>query len=123
MDILNSLYISVFGMSVVFVVLVSLILLINLQTFVAGKISGRSKVKGNVAIVSVDVAFASIPDMGTAAKNHMVVVSPGTQELKLTGVDDKTSAIIMAIVCDEIGVAPDQLYFKSIRALDEGANL
>jgi len=123
MDILNSLFTAAFGMSVVFLVLVSLILLITLQSFVAGKISGRSKAKGNVAIVPVDAAIVSLPDVGTAVKNHTAAVSAGAQELKLTGVDDKTAAIVMAIVSDEIGVDPDQLYFKSIRALDEGANL
>ncbi|HEY5466265.1 MAG TPA: OadG family transporter subunit [Clostridia bacterium] len=117
MDILNSLYISVFGMSVVFVVLVSLILLINLQSFVAGKISGRTAAAGNVS------ATKTIAVPAQAAKPAAATVYAGPQELKLTGVDDKTAAIIMAIVSDEIGVDPNQLYFKSIRGTGRGANL
>lgn len=117
MDILNSLYISVFGMSVVFVVLVSLILLINLQTFIARKISGRTAAAGSIASAKPIAAPAQAVKPASAAANA------GLQELKLTGVDDKTAAILMAIVSDEIGADPGQLYFKSIRALDEGANL
>ena len=117
MDILNSLYISVFGMGVVFVVLVFLILLINLQSFVAGKIAARTAAAGHAAVAQAPAAPVQV------ARPAAPVTLAGPQELKLTGVDDKTAAILMAIVSDEIGVDPDQLYFKSIRALDEGANL
>lgn len=117
MDILNSLYVAVFGLSVVFLVLVSLILLINLQSFVAGKIIGRT-----AAAVSIASAKPIAPP-AQAVKPASAAANAGPQELKLTGVDDKTAAILMAIVSDEIGVEPNQLYFKSIRALDEGANL
>lgn len=120
MDIVNSLYISVFGMTVVFLVLVSLILLINLQSFVAAKIAGWHKTSGNAAAVPAVTASAA---SATLAKPLSAAMPSGPQELKLTGVDDKTAAIIMAIVSDNIGVDPSQLYFKSIRSLDEGANV
>ena len=39
-------------------------------------------------------------------------------EIALYGVDEKTAACIMAIVCDQTKIPLDQLVFRSIRALD-----
>jgi sodium pump decarboxylase gamma subunit len=109
MDILNSLYTSVFGMGVVFVALVFLILLINLQTFLTGKLAARQAVP----------APAAIPERPAAILPARPARATPQQDLKLTGVDDKTAAIIMAIVCAETKSSPNELYFKSIRLLDD----
>lgn len=39
------------------------------------------------------------------------------QSVKLVGVEEKTAAIIMAIVCNKMGGDPSRLQFTSIRAL------
>jgi sodium pump decarboxylase gamma subunit len=113
MDILNSLYTSVFGMGVVFVALVFLILLINLQTFLTGKLAARQIVPPPAAMPDRPAAILPPPARPTKAVPQ--------QDLKLTGVDDKTAAIIMAIVCAETKSSPNELYFKSIRLLDDQA--
>ncbi len=114
MDILNSLATSVFGMGVVFLVLVLLIVLINLQTFVANRLLGR---KGKP--VARDLPAPPVkPAVATAAATAAHIADPGM--VRLTGVDEKTAAMVMAIILDETGIDPARLYFKSIRALDEG---
>ena len=57
----------------------------------------------------------SAPSVPSAAP---AVLYSGPLELRLTGVDEKTAAMIMAIVCDESGLPANELYFKSIKALD-----
>ncbi len=42
-----------------------------------------------------------------------------TGQLKLIGVDEKTAAMIMAIVSHESGITLSELQFISIKALDE----
>jgi len=110
-DILNSLYTSVFGMSVVFVALVSLIILINIQSIVTSMIANRLEKQ------TVSDKPAAPVSIRSDLSSH--VIDP--QELKLTGVDEKTAAIIMAIVCDETGLPPNELYFKSIKLLEKTA--
>ena len=110
-DILNSLYTSVFGMSVVFVALVSLIFLINLQSLITSKIADRLEKQTVSDKPAAPISIQS--DLSSQGIDH--------QELKLTGVDEKTAAIIMAIVCDETGLPPNELYFKSIRLLEKTA--
>jgi hypothetical protein len=39
-------------------------------------------------------------------------------EVKLIGVDEKSAAMIMAIVCDELQMPPEKLCFKTIRSVD-----
>lgn len=110
-DILNSLYTSVFGMSVVFVALVSLIILINIQSLITSKIADRLEKQPITDKAAAPVSIHS--DLSSQG------IDP--QELKLTGVDEKTAAIIMAIVCDETGLPPNELYFKSIKLLEKTA--
>ncbi len=109
MDLQNSLYTSIFGMSVVFAALVSLILIINLQTRLTAFFSSRQKA------AVIDTHAAENPSSDSETSN----APAGPPELKLIGVDERTAAIIMAIVCDECGYMPNELYFKSIRALEE----
>jgi len=109
MDIVNSLATSVFGMGVVFLVLVLLILLVNLQTFIVNRFLGR---KGKPAAQTAPAVPAK------SATTAAAEADPGT--VRLTGVDDKTAAMIMAIILDETGIDPARLYFKSICAMDEG---
>ena len=63
-----------------------------------------AKDKGMTAVADAPVPEAPIAD---------------PQGLTLVGLDERTAAIVMAIVCDHTGFPPEQLYFRSIRALDE----
>lgn len=110
MDILNSLYIGLFGMSVVFAVLIFLILLILLQSYVARKLATWKEKEAQEIEAPAEQAYPAVA---------LATELGEPPELKLTGVDEKTAAIIMAIVCDETGIDPSMLYFKSIRAMDD----
>jgi Na+-transporting methylmalonyl-CoA/oxaloacetate decarboxylase gamma subunit len=109
MDIANSLFTSVFGMSVVFAALVSLILLIYLQSYLVKFFHRRNLVASTDQ--AVEPVTASVPD----AVSAQPVIRP---ELKLYNVDEKTAAIVIAIVCDEIGIPANELVFRSIRLLE-----
>lgn len=109
MDLLNSLSTAVFGIAVVFAVLIGLIVMIKLMNVA---VSATGKKPHNVVVT----ALPETPAVVTAPKP---AAPSGPQELKLTNVDEKTAAMIMAIVCDETGIPVNELYFKSIRLLDD----
>ena len=109
MDILNSLFTSVFGMSIVFSALVILIVLITLQSYLFAAVGRRKAIKLVPAPLAAEPAVLAAQPAWRS----------GPPELKLIGVDDRTAAMIMAIVCETSNCAPNELYFKSIRALDE----
>lgn len=114
MDILNSLYTSVFGMVVVFAVLVFLIFLIYLQTVLIKKFSNRKA----TAELSIAVSSAPQPESAPASK-EVHFTSSAAQFVDLVDVDETTAAVIMAIICDQIGAQPEELYFNSIRLLTD----
>ena len=105
MDIVNSLVTSLFGISVVFAVLVSLIFLIYLQSYVM-KIIHPEK-KAVPAAAPVEPVQAPAP----------ALVSSVPGKLELVGIDEKTAAMVMAVVCDECGIPANELIFKSIREI------
>ena len=112
MDIINSLLTSVFGMTVVFAVLVSLIGLIYAQsalmTVIHKQQTKKPSVPATTAAEPVPVHVA--PAQGT----------PRTRpELKLYDVDERTAAMAMAIICAESDVPANELIFKSIRLIGE----
>lgn len=108
MSLIDSLLLSVFGMLVVFVVLVALIFFVKIQSAVANAISNNDKktVKEEIKTQEV-VKEQSADDAGWTAG-----------ELKLIGVDEKTAAMVMAIVSDESKIPLSELQFKSIRAVE-----
>jgi Na+-transporting methylmalonyl-CoA/oxaloacetate decarboxylase gamma subunit len=105
MTILESLLVSAFGLAVVFVVLIALSLFITLQSkfFTALKL-GKNEAPQKKA---EEAEPAEKKDAGITAG-----------ELKLFDVDEKTAAIIMAIVSHESKIPLSELQFKSIKALD-----
>lgn len=116
MDILNSLYTSVFGIVVVFAVLVALILLIYLQTILIKWFSNR---KAAVVPTIVSEVPAHQNDESTLAAKEVHFAASAPQFVDLVDVDETTAAVIMAIICDQIGALPEELYFKSIRLITD----
>lgn len=104
----ESLLISIFGMAVVFVVLVALCLIISLQSKIIAAFRKKDK-------ASQEVADAK-PEQAVPAETQDAGFSAG--QLKLIDVDEKTAAIIMAIVSHESKIPLSELQFKSIKALD-----
>ena len=96
---------------VVFGVLFIMYVLISLAGKIlaaATKDSGKAEAKPAVA------AAAAAPAAAPAAEEEF---SSGT--LKLKGCDEKTAAMIMAIVADDTGIPLSELVFKSIKLVEK----
>ncbi len=102
---IDSLSTAAFGIAMVFAVLVSLIVLIVVL----------SKV---VQLIVPDKSSPAPVAAAPAPEAPAPSLSFDPQALKLKGVDEKTAAMIMAIVCDESGIPANELYFKSITLLE-----
>lgn len=99
MTFLESLGVDVFGLSIVFAVLISLSVIIKLISLVF-----RPRAKA---------AAVAAPEAALPAQQY------GEGELKLTGVDEKTAAAIMAIVSKEMGIPLSRLKFNSVKHVKE----
>lgn len=64
-----------------------------------------------------DPSIAASSAAAPAAPAAPVLPVASSGEVLLSGVDDSTAAMIIAILCDELGQNPAALRFKSITAL------
>lgn len=97
---------SILGFAIVFFVLIVLMFVIS---FLRNMVEQMSVSKAAAAPVAAPVA-ASAP----AAKANMVPAKGSLGEIKLFDVDDKTAAMIMAIVADKMDAPLNELRFLSI---------
>lgn len=109
-----ALQVSLFGIIMVFLLLIILAVLImiisrvvRLGENIAAK-KGKKNTDSDAPAPAQQAAAAGTPLLGTQ--------SQGT--LDLDGVDEPTAAVIMAIVSDESGVPLNRLLFKSIKKID-----
>jgi Na+-transporting methylmalonyl-CoA/oxaloacetate decarboxylase gamma subunit len=100
MTFLESLGVDVFGFSVVFAVLIALSLVVKLISVVVGSVRKKALPEAQAVAVQEDEG----PQFADG-------------ELKLFDVDERTAALIMAIVSDESGIPLSQLRFTSIRLI------
>ena len=100
-------------MLVVFGVLFLMYILISLAGRVIESVSGI--IIGKKAVNAPAAAPAA--SVKPAAEDPGEEFSSGT--LKLKGCDEKTAAMIMAIVSDNTGIPLSELVFKSIKLVDE----
>ena len=109
----DSFLISLLGMSIVFLVLIVLSLVIRLISAVVG------------ALEKKPAAAAAAPSAAPAAPAEKaipagMVPAPGSLgEVKLHSVDDKTAALIMAIVADGMGCELNEIRFLSIKEIEK----
>lgn len=106
MSIANSLLVALILMSVVFSCLVVLSFLLKAQAFVFSFIDNNKKNKQRKEEVASNI---------DSSENNIEV---STGELKLIGVDEKTTAIIMAILSDELKISLCELQFKAIKLIN-----
>ena len=107
--IFEGLGISLLGISIVFIMLILLMIVIILMSKI---LSPKARMKSEAAPEPV----AAVP--GPAASK--APTAPGSVgELKLYNVPDKTAALLMAIVADQMQVPLNQLRFKSIKDISE----
>ncbi|HNX29576.1 MAG TPA: OadG family transporter subunit [Syntrophomonadaceae bacterium] len=112
MSITDSVIVSLLGMLVVFVVLILLSFLIYIQSKILRYLASYQQRKEDAAQAKI-IAQAEPEDTGTEDEGW----SAG--ELKLIGVDERTAAMIMAIVSDESQIPLSELQFKMIKAVDQ----
>jgi len=97
---------------VVFVVLLLMYILIS----ISGKIiQAIAKIGSKEEPVKAPAAPAAAP--AAAAASSEEVFSSGS--LKLKNCDEKTAAMIMAIVADDSGIPLEELVFKSIKLVEK----
>jgi sodium pump decarboxylase gamma subunit len=106
MPLLQSIYVGIFGMIVVFLVLVFISYIIKFQANMVAKYA------------------KPVPEPTEHRKVAAPLIAPvpadsRVQHLELINVEEKTAALIMAIVCDELQVPPEELRFHSIKAVGE----
>lgn len=108
MSVLDSLPIALFVFGMVFSLLAILYLLIVMFSFGIRAVEKRHK-----------AAKANLVKSAPAAIDAEAVIDEeifSSGHLKLQNVDERTAAIIMAIVSDESGIPLSELCFKSIKA-------
>lgn len=106
MSIIESLKVSLYGMSVVFIVLIVLCFFVKIQSLLFSYFTKMRKV---------------VPQEDNLQEKSTDAVAEGTAsygELKLIDVEESTAALIMAIVSDESKIPLSQLQFKSIKAIN-----
>lgn len=106
----DSLTVSLIGFGIVFLVLILLSFLIQFQSVILSYISGRMQKR--------DTVFNKTEIREIAAEQGTDEEEWTAGELKLLGVDEKTAAMIMAIVSDESQIPLSELQFKMIKAID-----
>lgn len=112
MSFVDSILIAAFSIALVFVVLVGVFVLIQLLSKVLANIQSKPEKETGAATAQPAVeAENTIPSPGGPELS--------TGKLKLRGLDEKTAAMIMAIVSHESEIPLSELRFKSIRAIDE----
>lgn len=117
----ESLLVSIFCMLIVFIVLAVIYLLIRIFSVI---VDNFRKDSSQAAKTQTEIKHDNPADSAlatAAAKSGANAAGPefSTGELKLKGVDEKTAAMIMAIVSDESNIPLSELRFKSIRLIQE----
>lgn len=106
-----ALEVSLFGILMVFlllIILAVLIMIISRVVRLGENLAGKKNAASDEPAPVQQSAAAGTPLPGTQ--------SQGT--LELDGVDEPTAAVIMAIVSDESGIPLNRLLFKSIKKKD-----
>ena len=106
-----ALEVSLFGIIMVFlllIILAVLIMIISRVVRLGENLAGKKNAASDEPAPVQQSAAAGTPLPGTQ--------SQGT--LELDGVDEPTAAVIMAIVSDESGIPLNRLLFKSIKKKD-----
>ncbi len=107
MSVLESFPVALFVFAMVFALLAVLYILIVLFSIGIRAVEKRHRAAG-ARIIVPEPAAAAVP------AEPEEIFSSG--QLKLQNVDERTAAMIMAIVSDESGIPLSELCFKSIKA-------
>ncbi len=106
LSLVEALLVALSGIVTVFIMLAVLCIMIPVISKVVSSIEGKSA-----------PAPAAAPAAPAAAAPAPVPGGTYTGEVALLGCDEKTAAMVMAIVSHETGIPLDQLIFHKIKAL------
>jgi len=106
MNILEAFLIAMVCFSIVIIALAALYALVRLFSLLMALFDRKRSKADDTAEIAAAEAFNEISE----------------GELKLINVDEKTAAMIMAIVSDESGIPLSELRFKSIKLIDNKSN-
>ncbi len=105
-----------------------------MEKYEEGMEAYRAAVEGNSGALKHGVAFAP-PDITMEAQSDAVApyfgpacplfggagsavwAVGGSHKVELSGVDERTAAMVIAILCDQLGGDPSRLQFHSIKAV------
>lgn len=110
----ENLLVALFIVFLVFLVLVSIYVLIQLFSKILGSINSRGSQSNQVTGTVVQPAANAIAPVEVSTGPEL-----STGELFLKNVDEKTAAMIMAIVSDESSIPLSELRFKSIKLIEK----
>lgn len=105
MSLLDGLIVSVFGLGTVFIALIALSGIVSLESKVF-EFFGKNRKE------------SPAEDKIVENSENAPVVNTSSGQLKLIDVDERTAAMIMAIVSHESQIPLSELNFKYIRAID-----
>jgi Na+-transporting methylmalonyl-CoA/oxaloacetate decarboxylase gamma subunit len=97
-------------MTIVFAVLAALYLMISI---ISKALAGAGKKNASVETAGI-VLNDPVIELNTAAEQTAAAADNSAGELRLNNVDEKTAAMIMAIVSHESKIPLNELVFKSI---------
>lgn len=101
--------------------LVGIVTVLIILAFIAGMIILVSKMIRTLESASAKKKVADAPAEDAKSAPQGVPMPEGMNqgELQLIGTDEKTAAIIMAIVSDKSGIPLNRLSFKSIKLMED----
>jgi Na+-transporting methylmalonyl-CoA/oxaloacetate decarboxylase gamma subunit len=114
MSIFESLVVGLICMTIVFAVLAALYIMISILSKV---LAGAGK-KAETVETQASNADDTVSELTEAEEQAAAAADYSAGELKLKNVDEKTAAMIMAIVSHESGIPLNELVFKSISAAE-----
>jgi len=121
MTALESLYVAILCMVIVMLVLACLFIIINVFSFGIRMFTKNKKIVNQNLVQTTSLEQKTDKESDLEQNDHKESdFSSG--ELKLHNVDERTAAMIMAIVSDESGIPLSELCFKSIKAIDNRIN-
>ncbi len=106
--VIDALITSVIGVGVVMSILALIAVLIILSSKAIRAIEAKAKAK----------AKTDTPVVAPVSTAELSPVSANDREVELINTDEKTAAVIMAIVSQKSGIPVERLSFKSIKLLD-----
>ena len=110
----ENLLVALFIIFLVFLVLVAIYVLIQLFSKILGSMKSSDSQSNQVTETVVQPAADTIAPVEVSTGPEL-----STGELFLKNVDEKTAAMIMAIVSDESSIPLSELRFKSIKLIEK----